>query len=740
MAGADARLKTALAGRYGIGRELGRGGMATVYLADDVKHHRTVAVKVLRPELAAVLGPERFLREVEIAARLNHPHILGLYDSGEADGFLFYVMPYIKGESLRRKLEREKQLPVDEALAITRQVASALSHAHAHQVVHRDVKPENILLHEGEAMVADFGIALAVNAAAGQRATQTGFAVGTPEYMSPEQGAGERTLDARSDVYSLGCVLYEMLAGEPPYTGPTAQALIAKVMVDPVPAVRRLRPTVPPGVDQALLRALAKAPADRFASMAAFTDALTAPAQPRPPSVAVLPFRNLSADPENEYFADGITEDVIAHLSKIRALKVISRTSVMPFKQREQSLKEIAARLEAGTLLDGSVRRAGDRVRIVAQLVDAETDRHLWAETYDRQLTDLFGIQTDVALHIAEALKAELSVDERTRIRKEPTNDLRAYQLYLLGRHWLVRYTPVALQRAIEHFRGAIAKDPAYALAYASVAMAYAELAESGAMAPDTAAREAKEAAAHAVRIDPQLGEAHCTVAYLKTIWDFDWAGAEAEFKRALELSPNSADTYDLYGRMCSGLARYDEAITLQERAQELDPLAHRLDVATTQLRAGRYVEAARGAARALEFDPEHERALATLGWALFNQGKTDEGLANLERAVALTPGNTQWLAQLGQAYALAGKADRARDVLRRLEERARETYVSPYHVAYVYTGLGEHDRAMDLLERAFEERAGAVYGVKGGFLFAPLRRHPRFRALLEKMNLQGVP
>jgi len=740
VAGADARLKTALAGRYGIGRELGRGGMATVYLADDVKHHRTVAVKVLRPELAAVLGPERFLREVEIAARLNHPHILGLYDSGEADGFLFYVMPYIKGESLRRKLEREKQLPVDEALAITRQVASALSHAHAHQVVHRDVKPENILLHEGEAMVADFGIALAVNAAAGQRATQTGFAVGTPEYMSPEQGAGERTLDARSDVYSLGCVLYEMLAGEPPYTGPTAQALIAKVMVDPVPAVRRLRPTVPPGVDQALLRALAKAPADRFASMAAFTDALTAPAQPRPPSVAVLPFRNLSADPENEYFADGITEDVIAHLSKIRALKVISRTSVMPFKQREQSLKEIAARLEAGTLLDGSVRRAGDRVRIVAQLVDAETDRHLWAETYDRQLTDLFGIQTDVALHIAEALKAELSVDERTRIRKEPTNDLRAYQLYLLGRHWLVRYTPVALQRAIEHFRGAIAKDPAYALAYASVAMAYAELAESGAMAPDTAAREAKEAAAHAVRIDPQLGEAHCTVAYLKTIWDFDWAGAEAEFKRALELSPNSADTYDLYGRMCSGLARYDEAITLQERAQELDPLAHRLDVATTQLRAGRYVEAARGAARALEFDPEHERALATLGWALFNQGKTDEGLANLERAVALTPGNTQWLAQLGQAYALAGKADRARDVLRRLEERARETYVSPYHVAYVYTGLGEHDRAMDLLERAFEERAGAVYGVKGGFLFAPLRRHPRFRALLEKMNLQGVP
>src|SRR5205823_551353 len=395
----------------------------------------------------------------------------------------------------------------------------------------------------------------------------------------------------------------------------------------------------------------------------AFTDALAAPAAPRPPSVAVLPFRNLSADPENEYFADGITEDVIAHLSKVRALKVISRTSVMPFKQREQSLKEIAARLEAATLLDGSVRRAGDRVRIVAQLVDAETERHLWAETYDRQLTDIFGIQTDVALHTADAPKAELSVDERTRIRKEPTSDLRAYQLYLLGRHWLVRYTPAALQRAIEHFRGAIARDPAYALAYAAVAMAYAELAESGAMAPDTAAREAKDAAAHAVRIDPQLGEAHCTVAYLKSIWDFDWTGAEAEFQRALELSPNSADTYDLYGRMCSAVARYDEAVTL-------------------------------------------------------------------------TPGNTQWLAQLGQAYALAGKVDRARDVLRQLDERARETYVSPYHVAYVYTGLGEPERAMDLLERAFEQRAGAIYGIKGSFLFEPLRVHPRFQALLARLNL----
>jgi serine/threonine-protein kinase len=729
------RLTAALADRYRIERELGRGGMATVYLATDLKHHRPVAIKVLRSDLASLVGSDRFLREVEIAAKLNHPHILPLYDSGDADGFLFYVMPYIKGESLRLKLEREKQLPIDEALAIARQVAAALGHAHAQGVIHRDVKPENILLYEGEAMVADFGIAMAVSACASERLTQTGLVVGTPEYMSPEQAMSESGLDARTDVFSLGCVLYEMLAGESPYPGSNTRARLAKQLVDPVPTVRRLRTGVSTAVEQALIKALARAPADRFASAGLFAAALDAPSAPRPPAVAVLPFLNLSADPENEYFADGITEDVIAHLSKIRALKVISRTSVMPFKQRLQSLKEIGATLEADTLVEGSVRRVGDRVRIVAQLIDAETDRHLWSETYDRQITDIFVIQTDVALRIAAALKAELSVDEQSRIQKEPTADLQAYQLYLQGRHWFVKYTATAMQRAITYFERAIARDPDYALAYASVAMAYAEMGEVGALAPAVAYSQAKEAAAIALRLDPTLCEAHCTAAYL-SLSEFDWNGAEEGFKRALELSPGSADTYDLYGRMCSALERYDEAMAMQQRAQDLDPLAHQLDVATTLLRVGRYEDAARGTARALEFDPESDRAHATLGWALIKQGKTVEGLAELERAVALAPSNTQWVAQLGQAYALTGGTDKARDVLRQLEDRATRTYVSPYHLAFVHTGLGQHEQALDLIERAFDEHAGAVYGLKGSFLFAPLRSHPRFKALLKKMNL----
>ena len=439
MADLLTRLRADVADRYAIERELGRGGMATVYLAQDLKHHRQVAIKVLKPEIAAALGPERFLREIETTARLSHPHILPLHDSGEANGVLYYVMPFVEGESLRCRLDREKQLPLEDALGIAREVADALSYAHSRDVVHRDIKPENILLEAGHAVVSDFGIARAVSVASGDRLTETGLVAGTPAYMSPEQAMGEPTLGPRTDIYSLACVLYELLAGEPPYTGPTAQAIVAKRLGDPVPRVRRVRDTVPVAVEEALVKALARVPADRFPSAFAFLEALTTPDAARASrrSIAVLPFANLSSDPENEYFADGITEDVIAQLSKIGALKVISRTSVIQFKKREQSLREIGERLGVGALLEGSVRRAGNRVRVVAQLIDAETDRHVWAETYDRQLTDIFAIQSDVALQIATALEAELTPDERARIGKHSAGDLEAYHLYLRGRHCL---------------------------------------------------------------------------------------------------------------------------------------------------------------------------------------------------------------------------------------------------------------------------------------------------------------
>ena len=730
-------MSRALGDRYQVDREIGHGGMATVYLATDNKHQRPVAIKVLRPELGLV-GPDRFLREVRIAAQLNHPHILALYDSGAADGLLYYVMPFIKGETLRQRLEREGQLPIEAAVAIIRQVAFALSYAHAQGVIHRDIKPENILLHEGEPLVADFGIALAVSTASGNRLTESGLAIGTPEYMSPEQAFGEHELDGRSDVYSLASVLFELLAGEPPFTGPTAMSVLTKRMVDPVPSVRRLRAAVPPGIEEVLARALARTPADRFPTAAAFAEALSAPgaAGPTAPVVAVLPFVNLSTDPENEYFADGMTEDVILHLSKLKTLDVIARASVMPFKVRKQGIREIAAALNAGALLDGSVRRAGNRVRIVAQLIDAATEEHLWGETYDRELTDIFAIQTDVALQIAAALQAELTVDERSRIEQPPTTDLHAYQLYVQGRHSLERFTTDGMTRGIRLFEAAIAHDPRFALAYASIGLAWIELGESGETEPSGAHAKATIAVTRALELDPNLADAHAASGYLKTVAEHDWAGAEQAFKRALVLQPGNADAFDHYGRLCGSMGRFDEALALLRRAQALDPRVHRSDVANALLRTGRVEEALEEGRRLVASDPMYDRGHTTVGWACQRLGRHDEAIASLRQAMEVSPGKTIWLAQLGEALGLAGRTDEARAVLAQLEVLSATRYVSPYHFAYVHTGLGEYDAAMDWLERAYAERAGAIYGIKGSFLFAPLRGHPRFVALLGRMGL----
>jgi serine/threonine-protein kinase len=551
--------------------------------------------------------------------------------------------------------------------------------------------------------------------------------------MSPEQAAGAAELDARSDQYSLACVLFEMLAGAPPFTGPAESVLHQHLAAQPR-SITEMRPGMRPEVSRALKVALSKSKADRFATIGAFVAALTTPGAPggEAPSVAVLPFQNLSADPENEYFADGITEDVIAQLAKVRTLKVISRTSVMPFKKRELSLREIAARLGVRTLLEGSVRRAGDRIRVVVQLVDAETERNLWAETYDRKLTDIFVIQSDIAHSIAASLKTELSPDVRSRIAREPTSDIHAYQLYLKGRSALSGFDPAGLHRSIDLFQQAIELDPNYAQAYAGIAFAYAELGDTGVMSGLDAYPRARAAAARAIELDPELSDAHAMSAFVKFLYEFDWAGAEQGFRHALEMSPGNADAYSLYGRMCASMERYDEAIAMQGRAFELDPLAHKVDVATTLLRAGRFEEAAQAAERAIHLAPESPRPYATLGWARFKQGRTDEALALLEKAVALEPESTLWIAQLGEMFGLAGQPERARAILKDLEAKR----ASPYHLGYVHVGLGEFDRALDLLEQATAARAGSAYGIKGSFLWAPLRQHPRFVALLKSLGV----
>src|SRR5574341_175455 len=627
MEQAAERLRTALVDRYRVERELGSGGMATVYLAEDLKHHRQVALKVLRPELAAVLGADRFLREIEIAAKLTHPHILPLFDSGEADGVLYYVMPYVAGESLRDRLNREKQLGIEDALRIAREVADALDHAHRQGVVHRDIKPENVLLEERHAVVADFGIARAITVAGGEKLTATGVAVGTPEYMSPEQASGRGELDGRSDIYALGCVLHEMLAGFPPFTAPTVDAVLRQHLTAPPPAVTAIRPAVPGPASSAIQRALAKTPADRFSTAAQFADALAPPepsavpgAGPPPDAgrsrrvgrlalvggasvvvivggllvlrlrrgasapagpafertaIAVLPFENLSAEEPHGYFAGGLYDEILTQLSKVAALKVISRTSVMGYAgPTTPPLKQIASQLEVGSIVEGSVQVVGGRLRVNVQLIDAATDAHLWAERYDRTLDDAFAIQSEVGQRIVEAVGGALTGAEQQSIAAAPTANPEAYRLYLQGREYFNRpgYLRQNWEIAQRLFEQALALDPSYALAHAALAQVH------GSMSwfrydpsPERLARQREEAEI-AVRLAPELPQAHIAMGRMHYDGQGDWAAALREYRMALGSLPNDAGVWNGIAVANRRLGNWTDVFEAFEKVRALSP------------------------------------------------------------------------------------------------------------------------------------------------------------------------
>ncbi len=578
------QLRSALADSYSVDRELGRGGMATVYLAQDVKHDRVVALKVLHPELAASLGPDRFLREIKLAARLNHPHILPLFDSGEAQGFLYYVMPYVEGESLRERLDRERQLPIDEAVHHTRAIASALDYAHRQNIVHRDIKPENVMLYEGEAMVMDFGIAKALSAAGNESLTQTGMMVGTPAYVSPEQAAGETNLDGRTDQYSLACVLYEMLTGERAFTGPTAQAIMAKRFTDTVKPVRSLRPNIPENVDRALSKAMSTDTSSRYKTSAMFAQALasssaTTPTDtatlPQPTvsaakSVAVLPFANMSNDPDNEYFADGMAEEIINALSKIQSLRVASRTVSFALKGKNEDLGDVGRKLHVSTVLDGSVRRMGNRLRITAQLVNVADGYQLWSDRYDREMEDVFAIQDEISSAIVKALRVILSDEEKKAIEKTRAVNVQAYDFYLRGRQFFNQLGRKNLEFAKQMFNKAIQIDPEYALAYAGVADScsilyrYFDSREFNLKQADTASRKALE-------LEPDLAEAHVARG-LAVSFSKKFDEAEQEFETAMKLDPKLFDAPYFFGRARLSQGRAADAIKLFERASLLRP------------------------------------------------------------------------------------------------------------------------------------------------------------------------
>jgi serine/threonine-protein kinase len=711
------RFKIALADRYTLERELCRGVMATVYLAEDLKHHRQVAIKVLRPELAAAIGAERFLREVEVTANLTHPHILPLHDSGEADGFLYYVMPYIEGETLRGRMNREGQLPLDDALQITREVAAALSYAHSHDVIHRDIKPENVLLSAGEAVVADFGIARAITEAGGEHLTETGISIGTPAYMSPEQASGADKLDGRSDVYSLGCVLYEMLAGEPPYTGPSAQAIVAKKLSEATPRISVVRGRVPTSVEVAVEQALAKVPADRFGTAAQFGEVLsverlsvathrtparrklTVPvlvsigvvalvailmlvawpfsAEPEgPPRLVVLPFENLGS-PDDEQFADGLTDEIISRLSNLSGLFVISRTSAMQYKDHEMTLPEIGAELSVDYVLEGTVRvdrvpDGVDQVRIIPQLIRVSDDAPLWSEpgTVELAAGDIFRVQAEIAERVAGALDVTLLEPERQRLAARPTDNLEAYDYYLRGHDYFHRNADEQTTRAsVLMYENAVRLDPDFALAYARLCRAHMRMWWLVYDRTEQRVTAAKEAVDQALRLAPDLPEAHWALAFYYYQGQLDYESALAEFAIARKGQPNNSELF--------------------------------FGIAAVQRRQGKFEEAAANFKKATELDPRSAVRVNEVAETYFLLRNPTEAGRFYDRAISLTP---DWAAPYGNKAAflhlrLEGSAERAALVL---EEAERAGIGEDVGIVYSWILLkiwdGDYEEALDRL------------------------------------------
>ncbi len=739
MEGVREDLAAALADRYAIDRVLGRGGMATVYVAEDRRHSRQVAIKVLRSDVAAAIGAERFLREITIAARLTHPHVLPLIDSGQAAGSLYYVMPYVRGETLRQRLVREPRLPLKDALAIARELGAGLDYAHREGFVHRDVKPENVLLADGHAVIADFGIARAICQAGGEHVTEVGLAIGTPEYMSPEQAAGDRELDGRCDVYAFACVIYEMLAGAPPFSGESARAIIGKHLSEPPTPLRARRPDAPAAVEQALARALAKDPADRFASVAdlvaALEDTRAGAAVPAPAgktrSIAVLPFVNASADPENEYLSDGISDELINALTKVDGLRIASRTSAFALKGKPQDIRAIGALL-------GVSRKSGDRLRITAQLSAADDGRNLWSERYDRTLDDVFAVQDEISRTIVSTLRTTFLADIADPTPQRYTHNLEAYSLYLKGRYCWNKRSQEGVLESIAFFKQAIDLDPGYALAYSGLSDAYALQVDYRSVPVTDGYRLAREYALKALELDDTLPEAHTSLAWVLHVYDWDWSGAMREYGRALELNPGFATAHHWYSFVLMVTGHKEQAVMEALTALELDPssLSVRRGVGWLSYYSRRYEHALYHLRRAIAMNPTSEDTYRVLGLVLMQQGAYAEAERAFREAITLSPDLSYATAGVAHVLALSGRRREAEALVAELEARARARYVTPVAFCIAHLGLRNIDQVFHWLERAYEDRRGWLTYLRVDPIFDPVKDDPRFAEFLRRMNL----
>ena len=730
-------------GPYTITAELGHGGMGVVYKAHDPRLDRQVAIKVLPPELTRdETAKRRFLQEAQAASALDHPNICTIYEINETDdGQLYLVMAYYEGETLKERIERGP-LALDEAVYIATQVGQGLAEAHGAGIVHRDIKPANLLIAKGGVVkILDFGLAKLAGA---EGVTQTGTTVGTVAYMSPEQARGQE-VDHRTDIWSLGVVLYEILTGQQPFRGENLLAISNAILGSEPVSLTRLRAGTSPALARVVTRSLANSRDGRYQSVAdllgelrnATGPATQATSQPEVPSIAVLPFANMSADPEQEYFCDGLAEELIDALAKLEGLRVVARTSAFRFKGDAPDLREVGEKLNVKTVLEGSVRKAGNRLRINAQLIDTTDGYHLWSQRYDREMEDVFAVQDEIARSVVEKLKVKLLGEQQAPVIKRPTDNLEAYNLVLKGRYHMVRLTGAALEKSLECFTQALAVEPTYAQAHAGVGLVQAIRAVFSFAAPQEVMPMAKEAALKALAIDETVADAHFTLAYVLELFEWNWTGAEREYRRALALNPGDTLARGNYALLLGKVRRADDSVAEAQHAIERDPLSlvPHFMLAQVLYLARRFHEAMAEAHAGIELEPAYHLFHWLLGWALGGLGRYDEAVEALRQATILAPGDPTAQAFLGWALALAGHRQEALTILGDLERRRTQEYFSGFLVAMVNVGLGEREQAISWLQKAAEERDALLPFLNTWPAVDPLRPDPRFQALLRRMN-----